>query len=245
MVKTGLETTTLFELVDELQNDKRIDFVEPNFIRLIKPHTNDPFLSSQWAINNQGYLGGTIDADMDVDDAWAFATGAGIKVAVLDEGVDLTHPDLTNNLLTGFDATGNNSNGGPNETNNDAHGTACAGIIGAIANNTSGIAGVAYNSKIIPVRIAFSNGPFWTTNDNWIANGINWAWQNGADVLSNSYGGGSYSSTIENAINNAVNLGREDANGNPRGSVVLFSSGNDPGGNGNPVSFPAYVNNAI
>ena len=102
--------------------------------------------------------------------------------------------------------------------------------------------------KIIPVRIAFSNGlPLgninraWLTNDNWIANGINWAWQNGADVLSNSYGGGSYSSTIESAINNAVNFGREAANGKPRGAVVLFSSGNDSGGNGSPVSFPATV----
>lgn len=247
LVKLNLETSELFELVNQLQDDNRVEFAEPNFIRMMKPHTNDPFFSSQWAINNQGYLGGTVDADMDVDDAWNYTTGAGIKVAVIDEGVDLSHTDLTANLLSGYDATGNGSNGAPNEGNDDAHGTSCAGIIAAVANNTNGAAGVAYNAKIIPVRIAYSNGlPLgdinraWITNDNWIANGINWAWQNGADVLSNSYGGGSYSSTIESAINNAVNNGR-----NGKGSVVLFSSGNDSGGNGNPVSFPATVSSAI
>lgn len=242
-MKLNLETAELFELVNQLQKDNRVEFAEPNFIRMMKPHTNDPFFSSQWSINNQGYLGGTVDADMDVDAAWNYTTGAGIKVAVIDEGVDLSHTDLTANLLSGYDATGNGSNGAPNEENNDAHGTACAGIIAAVANNTEGIAGVAYSAKIIPVRIAYSNGlPLgndrraWITNDNWIANGINWAWQNGADVLSNSYGGGSYSSTIANAINNAVNNGR-----NGKGSVVLFSSGNDNGS----VSFPSTVTNAI
>ncbi len=243
LVKLNLETSELFELVNQLQNDNRVEFAEPNFMRMMKPHTNDPFFSSQWAINNQGYLGGTIDADMDVDDAWNYTTGAGIKVAVIDEGVDLSHPDLTPNLLNGYDATGNGSNGAPNESNNDAHGTACAGIIAGVGNNNTGISGVAYNAKIIPVRIAYSvssTSTAWITNDNWIANGINWAWQNGADILSNSYGGGSYSSTIESAINNALNKGR-----NGKGSVVLFSSGNDPGGNGNPVSFPAIVTSAI
>ena len=111
LVKLNLETSELFELVNQLQKDNRIEFVEPNFIRMIKPHTNDPFFSSQWAINNQGYLGGTVDADMDVDDAWNYTTGTGIKVAVIDEGVDLSHPDLTPNLLNGYDATGNGSNG--------------------------------------------------------------------------------------------------------------------------------------
>lgn len=243
LVKLNLETNELFEFVNDLQKDNRIEFAEPNFIRIMKPHTDDDFFDFQWSINNQGYLGGTIDADMDVEEAWALANGSGINVAIIDEGVDLSHPDLNANLLTGYDATDGNLNGAPNEANNDSHGTACAGIVAAVANNNEGVAGIAFNAKIIPVRIAYSVGPnssAWINNDNWTANGINWAWQNGADVLSNSYGGGSYSSTIESAINNAVNNGR-----NGKGSVVLFASGNDPGGNGENVSFPAYVNNAI
>jgi subtilisin family serine protease len=238
-----INTQELFKLVDRLKPNSNVEFVEPNFTRFLVPHTNDPLYNYQWSINNQGYLGGTIDADMDVDGAWPFSTGAGIKVAVLDEGVDLSHPDLTANLLTGYDATGNNSNGAPNENTDDSHGTNCAGIIASVANNTVGTAGVAYDSKIIPIRIAYTNGyPLgdrrrnWITNDNWIANGINWAVLNNADILSNSWGGGNPSNTITNAIANAVNNGR-----NYKGCIVLFSSGND---NTN-VSYPATLANVI
>jgi subtilisin family serine protease len=231
----NISTSELFKLAEILQENKSIDFAEPNFIRFIKPQTADPFYGSQWAINNQGYLGGTVDADMDVDEAWNYSTGNGIKVAIIDEGVDLNHPDLKANLLPGYDATGGNSSGAP--SNNDAHGTSCAGIVAAVANNNIGTVGVAYNSKIIPIRIAFkkTNG-LWQINDDWVSNGISFAVQNGADVLSNSWGGGSPSATITNAINNAVTNGR-----NGKGCIVLFSSGNDNGA----VSFPATLDNVV
>jgi len=79
---------------------------------------------------------------MRVEQALNTATGSGIKVAIIDEGVDLTHPDLQANLLAGYDATGGNSNGA--SPGNDAHGTAWAGIVAAVANNNIGIAGVVY-----------------------------------------------------------------------------------------------------
>jgi len=230
IVKLDLNTSELFKLVNRLQNDDRIIFVEPNFVRMLKTHTNDPLFNSQWAINNQGYQGGILDADMDIDDAWSYTTGSGIKVAIIDTGVDLNHQDLQGNLLTGYDATGGNSNG--NQTGN-AHGTVCAGIVAAIANNSTGITGVAYGAKIIPVKVFPSSG---SPTDNMLANGINWAWQNGADILSNSWGGGSPSNTISNAITNAVNNGR-----NGKGAIVLFSSGNNNG----KVSFPATLDNVI
>lgn len=229
-----ISTVELFALIDVLKKDKEVNFAEPNFIRFIKPYTSDPFYSSQWGINNQGYLGGSADSDMDVNEAWSYGTGTDIKVAIIDEGVDLNHPDLMANLLPGYDATGNNSNGGP--SNNDAHGTSCAGIVAAVADNNIGIAGVAYNSQIIPIRIAFKNSGTWQTSDNWIANGISWAVQNGADVLSNSWGGGSPSNTITNSINDAVTNGR-----NGKGCIVLFSSGNQ----NTAVSYPATLPNVI
>lgn len=231
-----ISTNELFELVNILKNNKGVDFVEPNFTRFLSPHTSDPYFNSQWSINNQAYLGGTIDADMDVDEAWSLSTGQNIKVAIIDEGVDLNHPDLKANLLSGYDATGNNSNGAP--FGNDAHGTSCAGIVAAVANNNIGVSGIAYHSKIIPVRIAYGlpDGK-WKTDDSWIINGINWAVQNGADVLSNSWGRvGSTSIAITNAINNAIDNGRGG-----KGCVVLFSSGNN---NGN-VSYPANLSNVI
>ena len=84
--------------------------------------------------------------DINVTPAWDLATGAGVKVAVIDMGVDLNHPDLVNNLLPGYDATdahcggSNGSYGG--YCHGDAHGTACAGIIAGEDNNI-GIKGVA------------------------------------------------------------------------------------------------------
>jgi subtilisin family serine protease len=243
LTSNSITTQQLFQIIDRLQTDKRVEFAEPNFIRELKPFTNDQFFASQWSIKNQGYLGGTVGADMHVEQAWNNATGMNIKVAIIDEGVDLNHLDLQANLLSGYDATGNGSNGASNQSTNDAHGTACAGIVAAVANNNIGIAGIAYNSKIIPVRIAYSNGyplgnPLraWITNDSWIANGINWAWQHGADVLSNSWGGGSYSNTIKNAIDDAINNGRGG-----KGCVVLFATGNNNGA----VSFPATLENVI
>lgn len=225
-----INTFQLLELVSKLQTDSIVDFIEPNFIRLISPHTNDPFFNSQWSINNQGYLGGTIDADMDIEETWPIATGSNVKVAVIDTGVDLTHPDLISNLLSGYDATGGNSNG---DDSGEPHGTACAGIIAAVSNNNIGITGVAYNSKIIPVKVFPSSG---SPSNSMLANGITWAYQNGADILSNSWGGGSPSSAINSAINNAVNNGR-----NGKGCIVLFSTGNY---NTN-VSYPATLNNVI
>jgi len=172
---------------------------------------------------------------MKVNDAWNLGySGSGIKVAVIDEGVQLNHPDLQGNLLQGYDATGNNSNGGC--INNDAHGTNCAGIIAAI-DNSIGIKGIAYNSKVIPIRIAYANASGnWVTNDNWISDGINNAVSLGADILSNSWGGGSPSTLINNAINNAVQNGR-----NGKGAVVLFSTGN----HNRQIAYPSTNTNVI
>jgi subtilisin family serine protease len=224
------DTTKVFDLINSLTNDKRIDFIEPNFLILNAVNTADPYYASQYSINNNGYLGGTVDADMDVDEAWEYSTGAGIKVAILDVGVDLTHPDLQANLLPGYDAINNIAGGG--YVGASYHGTACAGIVGAVGNNNIGTVGVAYNSKIIPVRVGSGNGLSYDV----AANGINWAWQNGADILSNSWGGGSPSTSLTNAINSAITSGR-----NGKGCVVLFATGNCNIG----VSYPASLPNVI
>lgn len=228
------------EMANYFHTSGRFEFAEPNFLLQLKKYTNDSFYNYQWSIENTGssiQYNGTVDADMDVDLAWNTTTGSNtISVAILDEGVDLTHPDLTANLLTGYDATGLGSAGGP--SNDDAHGTACAGIVAGIANNNAGIAGVAYSCRIVPIRIAYSdmNGD-WVTTNSQIATAMNWAWnQGGADVLSNSWGGGSSSSSINAAINNALSSGRGGL-----GSPVLFSAGNGDGA----VNYPANNNSTI
>ena len=215
-------------------------FLEPNMIKRIpRLSANDPNFNRQWALQNDGtslQYNGTPNEDMQVTDAWNYTQGSSdIKVAILDEGVDLDHPDLVDNLLPGFDGFGQTAGDAQND---DAHGTACAGIVAAVANNNLGVAGVAPNCKIIPVRIAYSSGGYWVTSSSTIANCINWAWnQGGADVLSNSWGGGSSSSLITSAIANSVSNGRGGL-----GAPVLFASGNS---NNNVVSYPASLNDVI
>lgn len=217
------------------------EFSEPNFLLSLKKLTNDTFYGSQWSLENTGTntssWGGTADSDMDVDLAWTISTGSPtVRIAILDEGVDLVHPDLTGNLVAGYDATNGGSNGAP--SGDDAHGTACAGMVAAVANNSLGIAGIAYSCKIVPVRIAYSdaNGD-WVTTYSWLSNAINWAWQTGnADVLSNSWGGGSSSSLINSAISAAISSGRGGL-----GSPVLFAAGNDD----SAVSYPATNSDVI
>ncbi len=227
-------------MANRIHESGAFEYAEPDFLLLLKRfNTNDGLLDYQWSLNNTGsslQYNGTAGADMNVFNAWSISTGSSsIKVAIIDEGVDLNHPDLQANLLGGYDATGQGSGGHP--SGDDAHGTACAGIVAAAGNNNLGVAGVAYNAKIIPVRIAYSSGTSWVTSNTWIGNALNWAWDNaGADVLSNSWGGGSSSSTINNAINGAVNNGRGGL-----GAPVLFAAGNDNGAN----SYPATQTNVI
>ncbi|MDT8273385.1 MAG: S8 family serine peptidase, partial [Desulfomonilia bacterium] len=181
--------------------------------------TTDPFSCRQWALHNVGQSGGEAGWDINILPAWDLidtipdipAIEDSIIVAVIDEGIDLDHEDL--NLVAGYDATYDpddpervDSHGGPNPW--DGHGTACAGIIGA-KNNDTGIVGVAPGVKIMPVRIAFSKkgSSRWTTSDSEIADGILWAANNGAKVLSNSWGGGPDSDIEHNAIRDAKDMG--------------------------------------
>ncbi len=223
------------ELAAQYAATGRFAWAAADYLRLMQVQAapNDPFYPSQWSLNNTGtYFGGTPGADMDVETAWNTTTGSpSIRIAILDDGVELTHADLAANILPGFDGAGLGSGGGPNATN--SHGTSCAGIAAAVGNNGIGVAGVAYTSKIVPVRIGTVSGSSFITTDLIIATCIDWAWSptgGAADVLSNSWGGGGLSPLIDAAIQNAVMLGR-----NGRGSLVLFSSGNSNG----PLIYPA------
>ncbi len=237
----GASSLNPLEVANQLHETGLFAYAEPDFLRIMfRFNTNDTYVDDQWSLENDGVntssWGGTIGADMKVFDAWSTTTGSGsIKVAVIDEGVDLTHPDLVANMLTGYDATNQGSGGAPQ--NDDAHGTACAGIIAGVGNNNLGVAGVAYGCKIIPVRIAYGQGTSWVTSNSWIGNGMNWAWQTAnADILSNSWGGGGSSSTINNAIDGAVNNGRGGL-----GSPVLFAAGNDDGANSYPATYSPTI----
>lgn len=227
-----------FEISRYLQLQHKFDFAEPDFIYTCKLETNDPFYTSQWAINNTGQFSGTPGADMDVANAWTITTGnPTVKVAVLDcfgSAAEFIHPDIT--FAATHDATGSGfiSSG----FNGDAHGINCAGIIGATGNNFQGIAGVAYSCGVAAVKL----GTITNSSGNWngtstsISDGITWAYQN-CDVISNSNTFGSSSSIINSAISNALTLGRGG-----KGTLFFSSSGNS---NTTTIGYPASNSNTI
>lgn len=182
--------------------------------------TTDPLRGDQWGLDQ-----------VHAEQAWATSTGTGATVAVVDTGVDLTHPDLKGNLVAGATFTGcgkqaqpcgNGDFRGPDGQNNgDEHGTHVAGTVAAVANNGTGVAGVAPNAEIMPIKV-LENGSG-TFED--IAVGIRWAVDHGADVINMSLGGlaGTQVLTItglETSVTEAI------AYANAKGTAVIVAAGN-------------------
>ena len=233
------------EYANILFESELAQFSQPNFGRFIRRSSN-PYYTDQWGLKNTGQNGGTSGLDINVEGAWFYAEGEGVKVAVIDEGIELTHPDLSNNLLTGYDATQGAVPGNNGACKyGDYHGTTCAGVIAAVDNNI-GVKGVAYKSKIIPIRISYEYFIDNYTTDAWVADGIYKSWHDyNADVLlcAWEYFGGP-SSVIETAISNALTQGRSG-----RGSIVVFAAGNhitlDTSTTADQVSYPANCDPGI
>ena len=221
--------------IEELNKSSYVAYAEPNYlIQLSLPDNptppgpeqvgvqsvtgapNDPRYSEQWALDNTGQTGGTAGADIDVPGAWAMSTGSNsIVVAVIDTGVDYTHPDLAANIWTnpgeipgnGIDDDGNgyiddvhgwdfiNNDNDPMDDN--GHGTHCAGIIGAIGNNGIGISGVNQKVKIMPLKFLRADGNGDTAAS---LNAIAYARKMGANVISCSWGGTARSQALADAI---------------------------------------------
>lgn len=260
-----------WEMMLYLNTRPEVEFADVNMAFFPKVHTNDSLFARQWALSNTGGViqwNGIAGCDMDVVNAWTISTGdPAVRVAILDSGIDTLHPDLKPNLLPGYDATGHGSHGYPNHNfPSDGHGTSCAGIVAAKGDNHIGISGVAYDCKIIPVRIfvyidtTISFPPIVDTTLHeipysetaYMLSGINWAWQTGgASVLSNSWGipaailpfAPINQPTISQAILTASQQGRGG-----KGAVPLFSSGNDdnvviwPAGSPGTISVGATTN---
>jgi subtilisin family serine protease len=132
---------------------------------------NDPYYSYQWDMQK-----------MAAPDVWVVSTGSSsVTVAVVDTGVDYTHPDLAANYVSGYDFVNNDAN--PMDDN--GHGTHCAGTIAAIGNNGVGIAGVTWNSKIMPLKFLDSGGHGYTSD---ALNTFAWGYSRGVRIFSNSWG---------------------------------------------------------
>ncbi|MEO6820145.1 MAG: S8 family serine peptidase [Ginsengibacter sp.] len=233
------------QLANAFYESGLFEYAEPDFRMLNALHSvpppDDSLFNLQWALKNTGSDGqynGTAGGDIKLLEAWDITMGSPmIKIAVIDEGVDRAHPDLVNNILPiGFGLLAQNDSSGDVLSNTRSHGTSCAGIIAAEANNKIGGAGIAPNCKIIPVNLTINTGGTFGTSSQ-LALCLDWAWaEGGADILSNSWGGGTSSSLIKDAIHRAVIQGRGG-----KGSMVVFSAGNYDAGVSNPGCYPDVI----
>ena len=156
------------------------------------------------------------------NDAWDITTGdPNILVAVVDTGVDYTHPDLTGKVVLGYDFVNND----PDPMDDNGHGTHVAGIVAAATNNGIGVASVGFDTRVLAVKVLDANGSgFYST----VAQGITYAADNGARIINLSLRGTVSSSILQDAVNYAWS----------KGALVVAAAGND--GSNAPVYPAAY-----
>lgn len=232
VVKVG-EGNSVEGTLAALRNNPDVLYAEPDYKLRLAAQPNDQLFRYQYALYNPGGIleipgspTGKLRADIKVTGAWDFAKGdPDLLIAVLDSGIDYTHPDLASKVIS----TGKDFVNDDNDAYDDHwHGTHVAGIIGAATNNTEGIAGVAWNCRLLPVKIISAEGEGDYSD---LIAGLIWAadYASGSakvGVINMSVGGDEPSSALEAALEYAFN----------KGIVLVAAAGND----GEPgVLYPA------
>lgn len=192
--KEGLELIKLEKTkdvkgaIEKLKKMKGIEFAEPDYIVRANYIPDDTYFYLMWGLNN------TSNIDIDAPEAWDIERGeSSVTVAVIDTGVQTNHPDLAGQFVTGYDFYFDDTS--VYDGLDDDHGTHVAGTIAAI-DNSIGVIGVAPNIKIMPLKFLGPDGGYISD----AIDAINYAKQNGADIINASWGGGGYSESLKNAI---------------------------------------------
>jgi subtilisin family serine protease/subtilisin-like proprotein convertase family protein len=225
-----------------------VRYAQPDYVVGLLRVPNDPAYGYQWGLNNTGQSGGTVGAHIGANAAWDVTTGNGsVIVAVIDTGVDYTHPDLAGNMWrnsgeipgNGIDDDGNGytddvygwdwANNDNNPMDDNGHGTHVAGIIGAIGNNGVGVSGVAWNVQIMALKFLNSSGSGQLSN---AIKALNYAVAMGAKVSNNSYSGGGYFQAFADAIAAAGRAGH----------IFVAAAGNNGQNNDVTPTYPASYN---
>ncbi|HEX2924463.1 MAG TPA: S8 family peptidase [Chloroflexota bacterium] len=206
------------ESIQLLTRSPLVEWAEPNGVAEALRIPDDPLYGQyQWDLWK-----------IQAEQAWEISTGSrDIVVAVLDTGIDATHPDLEGKLVPGYDFL----NDGPTPEDNSGHGTHNAGIIGAATNNAVGVAGIAWNCRIMPVKVLNSNG---TGPESVIARGIMFAADQGAKVINMSFGSPTSSRVLSDAVQYAYN----------KGALLIAGAGNTAKTN-NSMVYPAAFDQVL
>lgn len=216
------------ELIKDVMKNQFIEYAEKKELHrhFLTPNdlgTNATNTSGTSPSSNQWHLW-----RMSAQQAWDLSTGSSsIVVAVTDDAILTTHLELTNKVLPGYDAPTGGTSTLPCGTNDGNHGTHVSGTVGAQTNNGTGVASIGYNVSILPVKIGNCTGSLTHGYE-----GINWAANNGADVINMSWGGGGSSTYGQNICTAAFNAG----------AILVAAAGND---GTNQQFFPAAFNNVI
>ena len=234
----------LEDVLAALRRDPAVRIAEPDYPGGIEAVPNDPRFGELYGLDNTGQAirgaAGTPDADIDAPEAWEVTTGSDdVVVAVIDTGVDYNHPDLAPNILrdnTGAVVGYDFANDDPDPMDDSGHGTHCAGTVGAAGDNGVGVVGVCPNVKIMPIKWIRATG---TSSTSSAIKAVDFARENGAHILSNSWRLSGPSQLMLEAIRRA-----EDA-----GILFVNSAGNDNSDNDVTLNYPKYytrfVNNMV
>jgi subtilisin family serine protease len=237
---TGLK---VFEIAEKLLAEKQVDYCHPELIQERQFKAIHPL---QWHLAPTRINNTHIDAHVNIEQAWQVSKGQGVTIAVIDDGLDLAHPEFEGRIVAPFDATENSDDPRPKDPKEN-HGTSCAGMACA-AGLPNGASGTAPEANLMPIRLRSGLG---SMNE---ANAFVWAADHGADVISCSWGprDGAWWDDKDPihqevqmlpdhtrlAIEYAINEGRGG-----KGCVILFAAGN---GNENILndgyaSFPGVI----
>lgn len=237
---TGLK---VFEIAEKILNEKVVEYCHPELVQERRFKGIHPF---QWHLSKTSINGKAIDAHVNIEAAWKITKGKGATIAVIDDGIDIEHPEFAGRVVKPFDATNTDGTGRP-IADDENHGTACAGMACA-SGLKDGASGTAPESLLMPIRLRSGLGSMSE------ANAFAWAAQNGADVISCSWGptDGDWwdpqhplhnkqtplPDSTRMAMEFALTQGR-----NGKGCVILFAAGNgnEPTANDGYVSHPGII----
>ena len=207
------------DLIEKLERNLLIEYVEPDYRAQGFVVPNDPLFSNQWALD-------TIQAPS----AWDVTSGSGdVDIAVVDTGINGSHPDLNGKVAVSVDCRDNSSCPFVEPVDVAGHGTHVAGIISANTNNATGVAGTIWNVNLMSVKALDDDE---TGYYSWIADGIVWATDHGAEVINLSLGGRYYSRLLRDAVEYAWD----------NGVVVVAAAGNS---SSSAPTYPAYYSDTI